>query len=207
MPWSRAEIACKPADVFDPPAGRPRAAFLFLHDLDGTSIADNPVFTRLLDDLRLGCVGPSGDHSWWADRFCPEFDPATTAERYVLDSVVPFARERWGLGPRALGLIGVGMGGQGALRMAFKHPDTFPAVGAIAPAIDHYELYGRGTTLDDMYDSKEQCRQDSTPMHVHPVRQPPHVFFGIDPDDRAWFRGCDRLHEKLSALGVAHEID
>src|SRR5437764_8735015 len=137
MPWSRVEIAGKPADVFDPSAGRPRAAVLFLHDLDGTSIADNPVFTRLLDELQFGCVGPWGDHSWWADRPCSDFDPAVTAEHYLLNAIAPFARERWGLGPRALALVGVGMGGQGALRLAFKHADTFPAVGARAPAIDH----------------------------------------------------------------------
>ena len=26
----------------------------------------------------------------------------------------------------------------------------------------------------------------------------------IDPDDQPWYRGCDRLHEKLNALGVIH---
>ena len=90
--------------------------------------------------------------------------------------------------------------------MAFKHPDLFPAVAAIAPALDYHELYGRGTPLDAMYDSKEQCRQDTALLHVHPVHYPPHIFFCIDPDD-GWYRGCDRLHEKLSALGVPHEAD
>jgi len=27
-------------------------------------------------------------------------------------------------------------------------------------------------------------------------------FFGIDPDDATWYRGNDRLHEKLRALGI-----
>jgi S-formylglutathione hydrolase len=58
-----------------------------------------------------------------------------------------------------------------------------------------------------MYDSKEQCRQDTVPMHVHPSAFPPHVFFAVDPDDRDWFRGSDRLHEKLNALGVPHVAD
>ena len=57
-----------------------------------------------------------------------------------------------------------------------------------------------------MYDSKEQCRQDTAPMHVHPSRYPPHLFFCSDPDD-PWYRGNDRLHEKLAALGVEHECD
>jgi S-formylglutathione hydrolase len=58
-----------------------------------------------------------------------------------------------------------------------------------------------------MYNSKEQCRQDTALMHVPPFNPPPHIFFCIDPDDRQWYRGNDRLHEKLSALGVPHEID
>jgi S-formylglutathione hydrolase FrmB len=44
-------------------------------------------------------------------------------------------------------------------------------------------------------------------MHVHPYQYPPHFFFCIDPDDARWYRGNDRLHEKLSALGIAHTFD
>jgi S-formylglutathione hydrolase len=58
-----------------------------------------------------------------------------------------------------------------------------------------------------MYDSKEQCRQDTALMHVPPFRPPPHVFFAIDPGDAERYRGNERLHEKLSALGVAHTAD
>ena len=54
-----------------------------------------------------------------------------------------------------------------------------------------------------MYDSKEQCRQDTALLHVPPYNAPPHLYFAIDTDHR-WYRGCDRLHEKMSALGVAH---
>jgi S-formylglutathione hydrolase FrmB len=58
-----------------------------------------------------------------------------------------------------------------------------------------------------MYDSKEQCRQDTALLHIHPSQYPPHIFWCIDPDDVDWYRGCDRLHEKLSALGIPHEMD
>jgi S-formylglutathione hydrolase len=166
----------------------------------------HPAFTRPFDELRLGCVCPHGDQSWWADRVCPAFDPQITPERYLLDRVVPYFGERWGVEPRALGLLGIGMGGQGALRLAFKHPKAFAVVAGIASAIDYHDGYGCNTPLDDMYDSREQCRQDTAPLHVHPSDYPPHVFFAVDPDD-PWYRGNDRLHEKLSALGIAHEID
>src|SRR5262249_23174536 len=97
--------------------------------------------------------------------------------------------------------------GQGALRLAFRHPDVFPVAAGIASALDYHELYGQGLTLDQMYESKEQCRQDTALMHVPPVHPPPHLFFCIDPDDSDWLRGNDRLHEKLTALGVEHTAD
>ena len=120
---------------------------------------------------------------------------------------MPLFRQRWNLTPRALAVAGVGMGGQGALRLALRHPDVFPIVAALAPSIDFHELYGEVGPLDDLYDSKEQCRQDTALMHVNPYQNPPHLFFGIDPEDAVWARGNDRLHEKLNALGVQHVAD
>lgn len=204
--WTTETIAGKPADVYEP-AGRPRFGVLHLHGYQRETLRDRPAFTRLFDELKLACVCPHGQRSWWVDRVCPEFDPAVTAERYVVDSVLPYFRERWNLLPRSVGLQGISMGGQGALRLAFKYPERFPVVAAVAPALDFHDRYGEGTPLDEMYDSKEQCRQDTAVLQIHPHQQPPHIFFCIDPDDARWYRGCDRLHEKLAALGVPHEID
>jgi S-formylglutathione hydrolase len=206
--WTRIDIAGKPADVYDPPGTeRPRFGILHLHGVGLETLVERPAFTRLFEELRVACVCPHGQRSWWADRVCAEFDPRLTPERHLLDHVLPFFRMRWGLEPRAVGVQGISMGGQGALRLAFKHPRLFPVAAAIAPALDYYELYGQGTPLDAMYDSKEQCRQDTALMHVPPYNYPPHLFFCIDPADVQWYRGNDRLHEKLSALGVPHEYD
>jgi S-formylglutathione hydrolase len=205
--WTTVDIAGRPTDVYEPAnQPRPSRAVLYLHDADGQTLRDRPAFTKPFDELGLGCVCPHGGPCWWVDRTCPVFDPQITPERYLLDQVVPYFRERWAIEPRAIGLLGVGMGGQGALRLAFKHAKTFAVVAGISSAIDYHELYGQGTPLDEMYDSKEQCRQDTAPLHVHPSDYPPHIFFAVDPDD-PWYRGNDRLHEKLAALGIAHEID
>ncbi len=207
--WTAIDLAGKSADVYDlaPSSAGPRFGVLFLHAYDARSLRDQPDFNRFLAEFRLACVCPHAPHTWWADRICPPFDLQLTAERYLLQSVVPYFQQRWGLGTRSLGLLGISMGGQGALRLGFKYPDTFAVVAALASAIEYHELYGQGLPLDEMYDSKEQCRQDTAPMHVQPNRYPPHLFFACDPDDVHWHQGNDRLHEKLSALGVEHECD
>lgn len=204
--WSRVAIGGKPADVFEPSQERPRFGVLFLHDVDGGTLSRHPTLSPVLDAAGVACVCPFGDRSWWADRICPEFDPQVTAERYLLDHVVPFFAARWQIGPPAVGLLGIDMGGQGALRLAFKHPRQLPVVAALAPRIEYDDLYGRGTPLDAMYDSKEQCRQDNAILHLHPSNYPPHVYFAVDPAD-PWFRGNDRLHEKMNALGIPHQAE
>ena len=205
--WDRGQIADKPAEVFGPTdAARPRFGILFLHDLDGRTLWDDLTFSPLLKEAGLACVCPFGDQAWWTDRICPGFDPQLTGESYVIDYVLPFFADRWRLESKAIGLLGVGMGGQGALRLAFKHPKSLLTVAALAPSIEYHELHGRETPLDGMYDSKEPCRQDTAILHLHPLHYPPHVFFAIDPGD-PWYRGCDRLHEKMNALGVLHTAE
>lgn len=207
--WTSVTIAGKTAEVYEPDSlpPPPRFGVLYLHDEDGNPLGDQPAFTKVLDELKLVCVCPHGGRAWWTDRVCREFDANLSAERHVLEGVLPWFGERWGLQPRAIGLLGIGMGGQGALRLAFKHAQRFPVVAAVAPSIEYHELYHGGTPIDDMYDSKEQCRQDIALMHAPPYNPPPHIFFCSDPTDRQWYRGNDRLHEKLNALGIPHTAD
>jgi S-formylglutathione hydrolase len=203
--WTREQVGGKWADVYSP-AEQPRFGLLYLHSYGLETLRDRTVFARLNAEHQLACVCPHGMRCWWADRVCREFDRELTPERHLLDNVLPFFASRWGIEPRGVALLGVSMGGQGAMRLAFKRPDLFPIVAAMAPAVDCHEVYGQGTPLDEMYDSKEQCRQDTAPMHLHPSRHPRHIFYCVDPDDN-WHRGCDRLHEKMKALGVEHQVD
>jgi pimeloyl-ACP methyl ester carboxylesterase len=205
--WTTISLGGKTADFYEPPgAAMPRFGMLYLHGVGLTTLCDKPAYSRLFDEMSLTCVCPHGQRSWWGDRICTEFDAKVTPEQFLLRLVMPFFREKWNFAERSVGLFGVSMGGQGALRLAFKHPERFPVVAGIASAIDYHENYGRGTPLDEMYDSKEQCRQDTAPLHLHPTHYPTHMFYCIDPDD-PWFRGNDRLHEKMNALGIPHEID
>lgn len=204
--WFNTTIAGKTVEVFEPVAGS-RFAAIFLHPVGKETLSSNAVFTAELAKRKLACLCPHGEQSWWLDRVSPDFDASMTAERFVVEHVAGWANARWKLRPRSLGVFGISMGGQGALRLAFRHPGLFPAAAGIASALDFYEWHGQGFTLDVMFETKEQARQDTAIMHVPPYDYPPHLFFCIDPADHDWFRGNDRLHEKLNALGIPHTID
>jgi S-formylglutathione hydrolase len=145
--------------------------------------------------------------SWWADRICRAFDPVLSAKQHLIDNVIPWMNESLQLKPRTIAAVGVSMGGQGAVRLGFQHPDLLPVVASVGGAFDYHELHGQGLPLDEMYPSKELCRLDTALLHVDPNHVPQHIWFACDPTDVQWYRGNDRLHEKLSALGVSHVAD
>jgi S-formylglutathione hydrolase FrmB len=171
------------------------------------TLAGNAVWTRLLETQGLRTVCPHGNRSWWTNRICSEFDSQLTAERHILQNILPYARERWGIEPPRIGLTGISMGGQGALRLAMKYPSKFPVVAAISSALDFQILHGQGSTIDEMYLDSESARQDTALLHLHPLNWPRNMLFVVDPTDRTWFDGNQRLHEKLAALGIPHQFD
>ena len=203
--WAAVDVAGKTCDVFSPSRPGP-FAMVFLHGVGLETLAGNAVWTRLLDERGLITICPHGKRSWWTNRVCREFDERLTAERHVIDNVLPYLREQWGVVPPRIALAGISMGGQGALRLAFKHAARFPTVAGIASAIDFQRLHGEGTTIDEMYVDREAARQDTAVLHVHPLNWPRQLLFVIDPLD-AWLDGNVRLHEQLAALGVPHEYD
>ena len=207
--WSTIEIAGKRCDVFEPAvaAANPRA-IVYLHGVHSTALADNAVFTREFSRHGLNVIVPFTGRSWWADRISPDFDPKLTAERHVVDNIVPFLKERWKIAPPQIALLGTSMGGQGALRLAFKHPNVFPVVAAISPAIDYQIRWTEGDEiLQAMYTDAESVRQDTATLHVHPLNWPRNIWFCCDPADHRWHESADRLRMKLNAIGIPHEYD
>ena len=207
--WSQAEVGGHPCDLFEP--ARPNEqgyVVIYLHGVHVKRLAENAVFTGEFERHGLRVVAPITKRSWWTDRICAEFDPKLTAERHVLDNVLPFLAERFDARPPRIGLLGTSMGGQGALRFAYKYPQKFPVAAAISPAIDYQQRFDEGDeTLPLMYRDAEAARQDTAILHIHPLNWPRHQFFCCDPTDERWFDSSDRLHMKLASIGIPHECD
>jgi S-formylglutathione hydrolase FrmB len=181
---------------------------LYLHGVHQSPLRDKPAFTEQFDKHGLHVVCPVTGPTWWTDRLCPQFDSEMTVQAYLLERVLPLIDERFGTGPPGIGLLGTSMGGQGALRLAYKFPDIFPVVAAISPAIDYQIRLQEGDeVLAQMYPNAEAVRQDTALLHIHPLNWPRHQFFCCDPADTRWYDSVDRLHMKLASIGVPHEHD
>jgi pimeloyl-ACP methyl ester carboxylesterase len=208
--WGQVDLAGHICRLFEP--ARPSAhgyVVIYLHCSEAAPLARFPEFVSEFERHGLRVIEPVTGRSWWTDRIWPDFDSNVSAEAYVLERVVPYANERWSAAPPRLALFGISMGGQGALRIAYKHPDVFPVVAAIAPAIDFQKRIVEGVDpgLESMYGDEEAARQDTATLHIHPLNWPRHQFFCCDPADVRWHESADRLRMKLASLGVPFECD
>jgi pimeloyl-ACP methyl ester carboxylesterase len=207
--WSKLIVGGHPCHAYAPPEPSPHGdTVMYLHGVHLGRLDERPAFARLFDRYGLRCIAPVTQRSWWTDRICAEFDPNITAERHVLDRVLPWLAQHWNLTPPRIALFGTSMGGQGALRLAYKHPNVFPIATAISPAIDYQMRMEDGDpTLNQMYRDEEQARQDTATLHIHPLNWPRHQWFCCDPVDYRWHESAERLRSKLYSLGVPHTCD
>jgi S-formylglutathione hydrolase FrmB len=208
--WSQVEVAGHTCRVFEP--ARPIEhgyVVIYLHCSEAASLARFPAFTQEFERHGLRVIEPVSGKSWWTDRIWPEFDADISAEDYVLRHVVAYVKERWQAEPPQLALLGISMGGQATLKMAYKYPRVFPTVAAISPAIDYQKriLEGVDPDLEFMYGDEETARQDTATLHIHPLNWPRNQFFCCDPTDLRWHESADRLRMKLWSLGVPFECD
>jgi S-formylglutathione hydrolase FrmB len=207
--WALETVGGHPCDVYEPPVRSPYGyVVLYLHGVHLNRLQDKAVFLEQFDRHGLAVVAPLTKRSWWTDKICLEFDAKISAERHVVENVLPFIEQRFGAKPPRIGLLGTSMGGQGALRIAYRHPRLFPVSAAISPAIDFHKRYNEGDeTIPQMYPDPEAARQDTAILHIHPLNWPHHQFFCCDPEDYRWWDSADRLHMKLWSLGIPHEYD
>ncbi len=207
--WSKISVTGHSCRIFEPTNPSPHGyTILYLHGSHVENLADYPRITQQFEQHGLRVIAPITGVTWWSDRIAEEFDTKITVEKYVLQHVLPFIAERWQCTPPRIALLGLSMGGQGALRLSYKYPNIFPTVAAVFPAIDFQKRIDEGDpTLSRMYRDAEDGRQDTATLHIHPLNWPRNQWFCCDPDDVRWWDSADRLRMKLFSLGVPFECD
>ncbi|MFM7035701.1 MAG: alpha/beta hydrolase-fold protein [Planctomycetia bacterium] len=211
--WTTISLAGHACELFSPPNPTPDKGVIYLHGVRERRLQDLAGLRDAIEAASLPAIAPRTGRSWWLDRIMPSFDQAITPEGYVVDLVRGEFRRRFGVDTPGIALIGTSMGGQGALRISYRHPAIFPIAAAIAPAIDFHAAMREAGDRDDgefydtlweTYADVERARQDTAILHVHPLNWPRHQCFASDPSDLHWHDGADRLHSKLVALGIPH---
>ena len=198
--WNTTTLAGHTVEVFTPKSPRGGAALLYL-PAEGKRASQNAALTAALNRFQLPAVSPAVAGTWWLDIVEPAFDAALPALRLLADHVVPLIESQFGVSPPAIGLLGREVGGQGVLQLAYRQPRQFPAVAAIDPAIDFHERYGSGTTLDDLFATREVARQHTALLRMQGVGWPRRQLLLADREN-AWFDGADRLDMKLRSMGI-----
>lgn len=168
-------------------------------------------------------VMPSAGRSWYVDsaRFGGPGDIETAIVR---DLVAEIEAEHPTNGQRAI--AGFSMGGHGALRLAFGHPETFAAVAAFAPAIwtadgvssrrspmrmlsaDQREAWFPKTT-GPSFDPEMLARQSpfaSLPALAR-LEDPPPVLLAVGDEDYFDFQdGTVEMYLALRRIGMEPEL-
>ncbi len=207
--WSEESIAGKPCQILIPSQPDEHGyVVVYLHDRPPLDHVVPLAWRMALERRGLRVVAPLTGHSWWADRVAEDFDPQRTPEQFVIQDVVTWLGQHWQAVPPGLAICGIGMGGQAALRMAYKYPHLFPVTAAVSPDLDYqFRILEGDEVLYEMYGDLESARQDTAILHIHPLNWPRQQFFCCDPDRSDIFEGVDRLRMKLSSIGVPFEID
>lgn len=205
--WKQIEIDGKPAEAFLPAERTSDHAIVYLHAHGEERLSQNEDFTKLFEQYGYPVICPRGKQSWWLDNVCQDFDELLTPMEFVRTNLVQWIEKELQISAPNLALLGVSMGGQGALNISYRYARTFPVVAAISSAIDFYKAYGQGFPLDEIFESKEEARQESATLHIHPLNWPKFQFFACDPMDKTWFAGNEILASKLSSSGIMYECD
>jgi S-formylglutathione hydrolase FrmB len=212
--WSQIAIDGHACELFAPSPAVAGRAIIYLHDLRGGLLQESAGLCAAIEAAGLPVIAPRGGRGWWLDKVITSFDPVISPERFIVERVRGEIERRFGAKPPGIALVGIGMGGQGALRIAYRHPAVFPIAAAIAPSIDFHQGMREAGNRDDgelydmlwdLYGDVEPARQDTAILHVHPLNWPRHQWFASDPADMHWHDGAVRLHSKLAALGIPHE--
>ena len=167
---------------------------------------------------------PDADRSFYLDYR----DGSQRWEQFIVDELVPALARDYRVDPKELYVGGVSMGGMGALRLAFKHPDRFRVVIAFEPGIepalqwrdvqerdkfwrDDALLVARfGTKAGGMDEGYWAANNPATIADTDPKRLiDARLAIYIDVGSEDLFgldRGANFLHDVLYRHGIQHEF-
>jgi S-formylglutathione hydrolase FrmB len=211
-------------------AKHPAQSFPVLYFLHGLGDNERTLFNSggwtLLDDLRqqhkMGeflIVAPEGGRSFYIN----SADGSTRYSDFFLQEFIPLIESKYRIskGRSNRAISGISMGGYGALRFAFAHPEMFSAVSAQSAALitespQELDTAARsgaplGKLLATVFGSPIEAAhwRENSPFVLAARNQAVrklNIYFNCGQDDNYGFeKGAAALHEQLQKAGVKHE--
>ncbi|MGB8918444.1 MAG: alpha/beta hydrolase family protein [Candidatus Sulfotelmatobacter sp.] len=210
---------------------RPARTYPVLYFLHGLGDNERTLFNSggwtLLDDLRrqrkMGeflIVAPEGGRTFYVN----SADGSVRYSDFFLQEFVPLIETKYRIskGRNNRAISGISMGGYGALRFAFSHPEMFSAVSAQSAALiteSPQELdtaarsgaplgrllatvFGSPIAVQHWKDNSPFVLADRNRIALRRLA----IYFNCGQDDNYGFeKGAAALHEQLQEEGVKHE--
>ena len=211
---------------YDPKRAEPYPLLIQLHGGGGSNKAMNRMAELLEDGIAKGLVPPMVSVMPSAGRgFYMDYkDGSQKWERFVVGDLLSHMRQSTNVvkGREGTLVTGISMGGMGALRMAFKHPEVFQAVAAMEPGIEPV-LKFRDIQLRDRFWRSDALFQEiygapvdeaywaaNNPATIAANAPERLVGLGIyleagDQDMFFLHHGTEYLHRILFDAGLSHE--
>ncbi|HUD65327.1 MAG TPA: alpha/beta hydrolase family protein [Candidatus Sulfotelmatobacter sp.] len=212
-------------------AEHPARRYPVLYFLHGLGDNEQTLFSSggwtLLDDLRhqhkMGdflIVAPEGRRSFYIN----SADGSVRYDDFFLQEFMPHTEDKYRVraGRAGRAISGISMGGYGALRLAFAHPELFSAVSAQSAAL----ITESPQQLDSAQRAGTQLGGLLGAVFGNPINVPHWnennpfflarknalslrklaIYFNCGQDDNYGFeKGAEQLHDQLQKQGVAHE--
>jgi S-formylglutathione hydrolase FrmB len=216
---------------YDTSASHPARTYPVLYFLHGLGDNERTLFNSggwtMLDDLRqqhkMGeflIVAPDGGRTFYIN----SADGSVRYNDFFLQEFIPLIETRYRItkGRNNRAISGISMGGYGALRFAFSHPELFSAASAQSAALitespQELDTAARagaplGKLLATVFGSPidTQHWRDNSPFtlarkNAAALRKVA-IYFNCGQDDNYGFeKGAAALHQQLQKAGVKHE--
>ncbi len=199
--WTRTTVGTHLVETWVPSTLATGEAILLLHDLDAVAPSERSDWRGLLETSPVPVICPLAGRSWWLSLPTAEF-PEGGPLGWVRSDVVSWIEQAFQVKPPRIGVIGVGMGGHGALNLSYRSARQFPVVAAISAAVDFHQYQASEPALSEVFESVEAARQETATLHLHPLNWPLFQRIACHPADSLWFEGCERLASKLGSSGI-----
>jgi putative tributyrin esterase len=195
-------------------AGRKLPVVYLLHGGDGTF----QNWSNYTDVAGLGAglllVMPQGDYSWYVNA---ALRPQDRYEDYIVNDLAGDVEQRFPAQTARSGraIIGVSMGGFGAINLSLRHPERFAFVAGISPAIDaprraySWRRRNQSNAYRELFgpDGSQTRRNNDPFIEVRTADAARLPFFYLSCGDKEGLLAPNReFAALLDHLGIRHEF-